>query len=60
LAARLMKAVAHGIRARDETPFLHAAAFNTGAIRLYEKLGFALRTEITFAVYRTPASKESN
>jgi ribosomal protein S18 acetylase RimI-like enzyme len=60
LAARLMKAVAHGIRARDETPFLHAAAFNTGAIRLYEKLGFALRTEMTFAVYRTPASKESN
>jgi ribosomal protein S18 acetylase RimI-like enzyme len=56
LAARLMKAVAHGIRARDETPFLHAAAFNTGAIRLYEKLGFTLRTEMTFAVYRTPAA----
>jgi predicted GNAT family acetyltransferase len=57
LATRLMKALAWGIRARDETPILHAAGFNTGAIRLYEELGFALRTEVTFAVYRTPASR---
>jgi ribosomal protein S18 acetylase RimI-like enzyme len=57
LAARLMKAVAYGIRARDETPILHAAAFNTGAIRLYRTLGFAQRTEVTFAVYRTPAGR---
>jgi len=54
LAARLMKAVAHGIRARGETPFLHAAGFNTGAIRLYEKLGFSHRSEINFAAFRTP------
>jgi ribosomal protein S18 acetylase RimI-like enzyme len=54
LAARLMKAVAHGIRARGETPILHAAGFNTGAIRLYEKLGFILRSEINFASFRTP------
>jgi ribosomal protein S18 acetylase RimI-like enzyme len=54
LAARLMKAVAHGIRARDETPFLHAAAVNTNAIRLYETLGFTVRTDVIFAVYRAP------
>jgi len=56
LAARLMKAVAVGIRAREETPFLHAASFNTGAIRLYERLGFTVRSEITFAVFRTPGA----
>ncbi|HEU4347620.1 MAG TPA: hypothetical protein VFR35_07515 [Actinoplanes sp.] len=32
--------------------YLHAAANNTGAIRLYEKLGFAVRTPVMFGVYR--------
>ncbi|WP_329108972.1 GNAT family N-acetyltransferase [Micromonospora sp. NBC_01699] len=54
LASRLVKAVAAGIRARGETPFLHAADFNTNAIRLYESMGFKVRTEITFAAVRTP------
>jgi len=31
--------------------YLHAAANNTGAIRLYEKLGFAVRTPVMFGVY---------
>jgi ribosomal protein S18 acetylase RimI-like enzyme len=43
LAARLIRAVAHGIRERGETPFLHAAVVNTSAIRLYEALGFEVR-----------------
>ena len=43
LATRLILAVAHGIRERGETPFLHTAASNTNAIRLYESLGFRLR-----------------
>lgn len=43
LAARLVRAVAAGIAQRGETPFLHAAADNESAIRLYEKLGFTLR-----------------
>ncbi|GAA1631720.1 GNAT family N-acetyltransferase [Nonomuraea maheshkhaliensis] len=43
LATRLVLAVAAGIRARGETPFLHAAASNTNAISLYERLGFRLR-----------------
>jgi ribosomal protein S18 acetylase RimI-like enzyme len=48
LGTRLIRAVAAGIRARGETPFLHAAADNAGALRLYESLGFRLRMKITF------------
>lgn len=54
LATRLVLAVAAGIRDRDETPFLHAAATNTGAIRLYESLGFRLRRTSTFGAVRVP------
>lgn len=52
LAARLIRAVAAGIRARGDVPFLHAAQENTGAIRLYEHLGFTVRTPMVFAAYR--------
>jgi len=54
LATRLVHAVAHGIRQRGETPFLHAAATNTNAIRLYESLGFRLRRTSTFQATRVP------
>jgi predicted GNAT family acetyltransferase len=54
LAARLVRALAHGIRARGERPFLAAAAENVGAVRLYEALGFTVRREVTFAVVHTP------
>jgi ribosomal protein S18 acetylase RimI-like enzyme len=54
LATRLVHAVAHGIRTRGETPFLHAAAENTHAIRLYESLGFRLRRTATFQAARVP------
>jgi predicted GNAT family acetyltransferase len=43
-----------GIRARGETPFLHALASNTGAVRLYESMGFRLRRTITFSAVRVP------
>lgn len=52
LAARLVRAVTAGIRERGDEPFLHAAGTNTGAIRLYQKLGFRLRTPVIFGVYR--------
>jgi GNAT superfamily N-acetyltransferase len=52
LATRLIGAVVAGIRSRGEVPFLHAAGTNTGAIRLYEQLGFTVRTPIVFAAYR--------
>jgi ribosomal protein S18 acetylase RimI-like enzyme len=55
LASRLIGAVAAGIRARGEVPFLHAAGTNTGAIRLYEQLGFTVRTPFVFAAYQLGA-----
>ncbi|MFG1927410.1 GNAT family N-acetyltransferase [Cryptosporangium sp. NPDC048952] len=56
LGGRLVRAVAAGIRARGEVPFLHASASNTGAIALYEKLGFVLRKNTRFSAIRTPAA----
>jgi ribosomal protein S18 acetylase RimI-like enzyme len=43
LATRLIRAVAAGIEARDETPILHVLAENHSAIRVYEALGFSTR-----------------
>jgi ribosomal protein S18 acetylase RimI-like enzyme len=54
LGARLTLAVAAAIRSRGDTPFLHAAASNVGAIRLYESLGFRLRRKACFVVARAP------
>ena len=53
LATRLVRALVHGIRARGEQPFLHAAADNP-AIGLYESLGFRHRRGVTFAAARVP------
>lgn len=50
LAARLSAAVAATIAARGDQPFLHAWKDNLPAISLYEKLGFRIRTEVSFAV----------
>lgn len=58
LATRLVRAVAAGIRERGDTPFLHAAAGNTGAIRLYESLGFALRRRNRFVLVRSPQTAQ--
>jgi ribosomal protein S18 acetylase RimI-like enzyme len=55
LATRLVRAVAAGIKARGETPFMHAAADNTAALRLYESIGFSLRREVTVTVLGPPA-----
>ncbi|SFX56937.1 GNAT family N-acetyltransferase [Streptomyces atratus] len=48
LGTALVRAVAHEIRQRGAMPFLHAAASNTDAVRLYESLGFALRRRTSF------------
>lgn len=50
LAGALMRHVMAGIAARGETPFLHAYPSNTGAIALYETLGFHLRREMIMTV----------
>jgi predicted GNAT family acetyltransferase len=49
-AAKLMLNVAHKIVTRGETPFLHSYADNTGAIALYEALGFRFRCEQVLTV----------
>jgi ribosomal protein S18 acetylase RimI-like enzyme len=55
LGTRLVLAVAAAIGERGETPFLHAAADNVSAIRLYEALGFAHRRPAMFRASRVPA-----
>ena len=54
LAGRLVRAVATQILARGERPFLHSAAENASAVRLYTALGFELRCETPFMVLRVP------
>jgi predicted GNAT family acetyltransferase len=45
-AALLSRTVATQILNRGQTPMLHAYANNTTAVRLYEELGFELRTHV--------------
>jgi ribosomal protein S18 acetylase RimI-like enzyme len=52
LGSRLVRAVGAAIRERGDVPFLHAAAANVGALRLYERLVFTLRRTVEFAEYR--------
>lgn len=49
-AAQLSRTVAAQIMARGETPILHAYASNAPAIRLYEQLGFELRTHVNVMI----------
>ena len=50
LAACLMGALIAGIQRRSERAFLHVMSTNTGAIRLYETLGFRVRQHATLTV----------
>lgn len=52
LASRLVRAVGAVVRARGDVPFLHAAAENTSAVRLYRHLGFTLRRTVVFSEFR--------
>nr|WP_231988063.1 GNAT family N-acetyltransferase [Nakamurella panacisegetis] len=54
LGTRLVRAVAHGIAERGDRPFMHAAASNTNAIRLYESIGFRLRRVTDFLSVTVP------
>ncbi len=50
LASVLMGALIAGIQRRSQRAFLHVMSTNTGAIRLYEKLGFRVRQTATLTV----------
>jgi ribosomal protein S18 acetylase RimI-like enzyme len=59
LAGALTRQVAAGIEARGETPFLHVAATNETAQRVYARLGFERRRTVHFVVVRTPVAAAS-
>ncbi|MEU8777401.1 GNAT family N-acetyltransferase [Streptomyces sp. NPDC048606] len=54
------EAVVLGPRERGEVPFLHTAASNTNAIRLYESIGFTLRRRPNFLSVRAPETPPPN
>lgn len=56
LGTALTLAVVHHIRERGDEAFLHASADNTNAIRLYEALGFRLRTSPDVVIARAADS----
>lgn len=56
LAAALSRRVALDILERGETPFLHVAAGNEAARRVYERLGFRIRRDLEFAWVESPAA----
>lgn len=58
LAQRAMATIAAGIVARGETPILHVAGTNESAIRLYQRMGFAIRREIEFVAFAVPGSAD--
>jgi predicted GNAT family acetyltransferase len=53
LASRLIRAIAHGIRERGETPFLHTSSDNP-AQRLYAAMGFTLTRSVPLEIIRIP------
>lgn len=59
LASQLMGALIASIQRRSERAFLHVLSTNTGAIRLYEALGFRVRQTATLTVAtREPVKSE--
>jgi ribosomal protein S18 acetylase RimI-like enzyme len=54
LASALVADCVQHIRARGDTPFLHAAEDNTNAIRVYERLGFIVRKPLDILVVAAP------
>ena len=47
-AKKLVAYTANKIFAENKIPYLHVAETNTGAVALYEKIGFVTRRKISF------------
>jgi ribosomal protein S18 acetylase RimI-like enzyme len=56
LATRLSANVTRAILAHGEVPFLHAWKDNSGAIALYERLGYRTRCAMNVAVFERPSA----
>lgn len=54
-ARALVAAVTRNIHAEGRTPFLTSFENNTGAIRIYEQVGFVLRRSFQLAVVKPPS-----
>ncbi|MFB9377307.1 GNAT family N-acetyltransferase [Kineococcus gynurae] len=54
LATRLVLTLVRDVRERGDVPFLHAAATNAEAVRLYQRLGFSPRRSVAFTGLRPP------
>ncbi|QUQ71779.1 GNAT family N-acetyltransferase [Kutzneria sp. CA-103260] len=52
LGTALIRALLAGIAAQGDRAFLHVAATNANAIRLYEALGFTVRRELVLSVLK--------
>jgi len=48
----LVTYLANTIVEKGNTPFLHVRKDNVGAIKVYEKVGFVVRTEMNFAIFK--------
>lgn len=59
LARLLSIFVTHRVLDHGETPFLHAFASNGAAIRLYESIGFELRTMMNAAIVRSESASQT-
>jgi ribosomal protein S18 acetylase RimI-like enzyme len=55
-ARALVAAVARQVHAKGRTPFLTTLAANTGAIKVYQQVGFVTRRSFEFAVLKPPVS----
>lgn len=53
---RLTSHVARHIAARGETPILHVAETNVDAQRVYDRLGFTLRSNVQFTLLESPSA----
>jgi GNAT superfamily N-acetyltransferase len=54
-ARSLISTLIHQIVRRGDVPFLHVASENTGAMRVYEGLGFKIRRSLIVVVFRRDA-----